>query len=467
MQDFLNTLVVSSITMSIVALLLVLISPLLSKIYEAKWQYYVWLIIVIGFIIPFRPHFDFSFMQVDLPTIQPIEMLQMGTKEFVAVANNEISGSLQHATISVYSVIGYVWIAGVILVIGYHIFHHLRFVRLVKRWNETICDEKIIANFRELKAKMGITNSVHLQRNSLITTPMIVGVVTPTILLPTTDFSEDELSFILAHELVHYKRKDIWYKGLVLVATAIHWFNPVVYLMSRSIALQCEISCDQEVVKNSQEDQRQQYCETIIGVIRQQSRFKTALSTQFYGGKENMKNRILSIMDTRKKKSGIALVFGVLALSLVVFIATDIGEAATSLAPNSNLSDEGKDQSGVYEGISEFKHVIDVDVDSLASGEGVNLGQYTLEEGDFITYRLKSEGTGNLTIGFMKTDEYIDRDGYLGEIGATGNSLNMEFPHPLVVPSHLVGTYYLFVGSYEGKSLENIKGTVEISKAVK
>ncbi|NEU31351.1 M56 family metallopeptidase [bacterium LRH843] len=461
MQDFLNTLVTSSITMSMVALLLVIISPLLSKIYEAKWQYYAWLVIVIGFIIPFRPKVNFSFLKVDLPTIQPIEVLQIGTKELVTVASNEISESLKDPVISIYSIIGYIWIVGMILVIGYHIFRHLHFIRIVKRWSENVCDRKILADLEELKAKMGITNPVHLQRSSLITTPMIFGVVTPTILLPTTDFSNDELSFILAHELVHYKRKDIWYKNLVLLATAIHWFNPVVYLMSRSIALQCELSCDLEVVKNSQEDKRQQYCETIIGVIRQQSRLKTALSTHFYGGKETMKNRILSIMDTRKKKSGIALIFGILVLSIVVFIATDTGETTTSIVPN-----DRKDQSQVYEGLTESKHVIDIDVNSLGSGEGVNLGQYTLEEGDFITYKLKSEGTGNLTISFMKTDEYIERDGYLGVIGLTGNALNTEFPHPHVVPSHLAGMYYLFVGNYEGKSLENIKGTVEISEAV-
>lgn len=466
MQDFLNTLLTSSITMSIVAVLLILISPLLSKIYESKWQYYAWLVIVIGFIIPFRPDIHFSFLKVGLPTIQPSEVFHLGTKEFVTVASNEIIGSLEDSVKSIYPVIGCIWITGMILVIGFHIFRHLHFIKLVKRWSENVGDEKILAHLEELKAKIGITNPVYLQRSSLITTPMMFGVVTPTILLPSTDFSEDELSFILAHELVHYKRKDIWYKSLVLLATAIHWFNPVVYLMSRSIALQCELSCDLEVVKNSQEDKRQQYCETIIGVICQHSRFKTALSTHFYGGKENMKSRILSIMDTRKKKSGIALIFGILVLSIVVFIATGIGEAATSLASNDNFKVDGKDQSQVYEGLTESKHVINVDVDSLGSGEGVNLGQYTLEEGDFITYKLKSEGTGNLTISFMKTDEYIESDGYLGVIGLTGNELNKEFPHPHVVPSHLAGTYYLFVGNYEGKSLENIKGRVEISVAV-
>lgn len=402
MQGFLNTLVVSSITMSIVALLLFLSSPLLSKTYEAKWQYYVWLVIVIGFIIPFRPSIDFSFLEINLPTIQPIEILQNGTKEFVTAANNEISGSLTNVAISVYSVIGYVWIVGVISVIGYHILHHLQFIKLVKRWSENICDEKILADLQDLKVEMGITNPVHLQRCPLITTPMIFGVITPTILLPTTDFSEDELSFILAHELVHYKRKDIWYKGLVLLATAIHWFNPVVHLMARFIASQCEISCDQEVVKNSQEDKRQQYCETILGVIGQQSRFKTALSTYFYGGKENMKNRVLSIMDTRKKKSGSALIFGVLVLSFVVFIATDIGEAATEVI-DSELEVVVAQRFGGNDGISNL--ISELHDDILGS-----IREQTELDSDSLAMMIDG-GTGEVTVsvGFPKDAKIDDK----------------------------------------------------------
>lgn len=136
MQDFLSTLIISSIIISIVVLLLISTSPMLSKIYEAKWLYYTWLVIVIGFVIPFRPSLDFSFLKVDLPAIQPIEMLQLGSNELVAIVSNEISGSLQAPVISIYSIMGYIWITGVILVIGYHIFRHLHFIRLVKRWSE-------------------------------------------------------------------------------------------------------------------------------------------------------------------------------------------------------------------------------------------------------------------------------------------------------------------------------------------
>lgn len=73
---------------------------------------------------------------------------------------------------------------------------------------------------------------------------MLVGFFHPAILLPPVKFAGDELSLILKHELIHFKRHDLWYKALILEATALHWFNPVVYLMAKAAAVQCEISCD-------------------------------------------------------------------------------------------------------------------------------------------------------------------------------------------------------------------------------
>jgi len=48
-----------------------LFSPLLSKRYSAKWQYYTWLVIIIGFIIPFRPDFNFGLFKVNIPVSIP------------------------------------------------------------------------------------------------------------------------------------------------------------------------------------------------------------------------------------------------------------------------------------------------------------------------------------------------------------------------------------------------------------
>lgn len=93
----------------------------------------------------------------------------------------------------------------------------------------------------------------------------------------------------------------------MLVAAALHWFNPVVYVMARDIALQCELSCDEEVVKNTDIAGRQQYVEAIIGMLKKQSVAPTIFSTNFYGSKQGLKNRVLSIWIPEAKNGGCPL----------------------------------------------------------------------------------------------------------------------------------------------------------------
>ncbi len=51
----------------------------------------------------------------------------------------------------------------------------------------------------------------------------------------------------------------------------------------------------------------------MIGVVRNGAKLPTVLSTDFYGGKKGMKNRISSIMDTKRKKAGLVILCTVLA----------------------------------------------------------------------------------------------------------------------------------------------------------
>ncbi len=78
--------------------------------------------------------------------------------------------------------------------------------------------------------------------------PVMTGMISPVILLPDMAFTEEELSMILRHELVHWKRRDIWYKFVLLLANAVHWFNPLVWVMARQADQDIEISCDGAVL---------------------------------------------------------------------------------------------------------------------------------------------------------------------------------------------------------------------------
>ena len=103
-----------------------------------------------------------------------------------------------------------------------------------------------------------------------------------------------------------------------------HWFNPVVHLFAKSINILCETSCDVEVLQSADATERKAYGEAIINASQavsksvQTTRPQTALSTSFNGGKNGMLKRILSIADTRKKKTGVIITCVILLSALTI-----------------------------------------------------------------------------------------------------------------------------------------------------
>lgn len=312
MQSFMIKLLICSATMSVLILFYMAITPLLAKRYSVTGRYYTWLVIVAGLVIPFRPQFNRASINLGKLGSTALPVIQKGN-------GIPISGTADYmfpsaiASVSWWQIAVAVWLAGVALFLLYHISKHYRFMKLAVRWSEDITDEQIIKLFRNLKMQMGITQKIGLRFCSIAGGPMMIGFIKPCILLPQKTFSKQELCFVLKHELVHYKRKDLWYKLFVLISTAIHWFNPTVYLMAKAIGVQCELSCDKEVIRSTDADTRRFYGETIISIVRHHSKLKTALSTNFYGGKRGMKERLLAITDMSKKKAGFIVVcFGLI-----------------------------------------------------------------------------------------------------------------------------------------------------------
>uniref|UniRef100_UPI0013E8C5EC M56 family metallopeptidase n=1 Tax=Longirhabdus pacifica TaxID=2305227 RepID=UPI0013E8C5EC len=157
------------------------------------------------------------------------------------------------------SMIFAIWLAGVIAYLVYQLQYYYRFIQTLYRWSEDIHQSAITSVFETLKNSMNIKTNVLLKQSSIIDTPMLIGLMKPTIVLPHSNYDSHELRFVLTHELVHYKRKDVWVKALTMVATAMHWFNPLLYVMSKAISTQCEISCDEAVVKRIDQNGRREY----------------------------------------------------------------------------------------------------------------------------------------------------------------------------------------------------------------
>lgn len=125
----------------------------------------------------------------------------------------------------------------------------------------------------------------------------------PVLILPEACYSPEELYFILKHELVHFKRKDLYVKLLLVAANGVHWFNPLVWIMRKEAAVDMELSCDERVIQGADHMARKAYTEPLFSTLHRRCARKTALSTQFYGGKRIMKNGFNIFSSERGRKT--------------------------------------------------------------------------------------------------------------------------------------------------------------------
>ena len=116
---------------------------------------------------------------------------------------------------------------------------------------------------------MKIKTDINLIVNDDIRTPALCRIIKPTILFPNAmlDLEDDEIKYILLHELSHYKRKDILVNYLLVLLQCVHWFNPFIWFFFKKIREDMELATDEMVVSKLNEDEYKNYARTIITII--------------------------------------------------------------------------------------------------------------------------------------------------------------------------------------------------------
>lgn len=185
--------------------------------------------------------------------------------------------------------------------------------------------------------QLGIKKPIELCVNPLVSSPLLIGFFHPCIVLPSADISEKDFRCIVLHELTHYKRCDMFYKCLVQITVCLHWFNPLVHLMSREIIKACEFSCDEAVLAKMGYDNAQDYGKTLLDAMAAVGKYKESLgAVTLSENKQLLKERLGAIMNLKKRSKVIQLLTGLLTLC-ITFGASFVGvysvAAATEATP--------------------------------------------------------------------------------------------------------------------------------------
>jgi len=318
-----------SMSTSIVIGVLLLLLPLINRSYSAKWRYLVWLIIAVRLLIPFSPSIAGEApvtipsvsQNVQIPSPLPANTNLSEQTNIIPTQPTPVvtPNSSAVRTITLADLLPVIWLIGAILFMTYYFAGYIVFRKSAMRFSENVEDEQTLATFSQMKQEMGKKGNIELIRSKKVQSPMITGFVKPIFLLPYVEDSEADLELIMKHELIHYKHKDIWNKLVMVVANAVHWFNPLVYVMRYRSNADIEMACDSELVEGTGTEFRKQYSETILSAIHKGRERETVFSTYFYGGVKTMKERLGNIFDGGGKRGGIV------ALCLVVVAVIVIG----------------------------------------------------------------------------------------------------------------------------------------------
>lgn len=370
MSSILWTLLAVSASGSVLTLILFLVKPFIRESVSKAFLYYVWIVVLLRLIIPVgipitmpnatriftsneptiqstsdnisEPHHNYELDASGFEnTIPNADTSVIASDELLPDATTSNIDSKAHNAINWNSVIIAIWLGGATLCLALNLVSYFIYSRqLIKSF--VACDAK------DLEVLKSISRNTHVRLvcSNEISTPMLVGIFKPTIVLPNYSYSKNgkknQLRGILLHELTHHYRFDLVYKWGVIFVSSIHWFNPLVYLMRRDIWEMCELSCDEAVISKMNDSERKEYGNTLLAYAAKKQTPIDLKAAAFCKDKMQLERRLLGIMNY--KNISFAAVILMVALTLL------LTGCASVLAANNDLIEDGAAVSESVEG---------------------------------------------------------------------------------------------------------------------
>jgi bla regulator protein BlaR1 len=348
---------------SMLALLVILVQRLLRGRAPARWLYLMWGLVLLRLALPVVPASSLSLFNL-------LEQLNHPAKSEVVEAapfarSNDVSPAAPAAaalleptarpqpaqdaaamsTMAWQRWLAVGWLVGIVLFalrVAWASVRLGRFVRSVP----PVTDPDAGALLRGCADLLGVRHPPQLRSDPRVHSPALVGWLRPKLLLPQSvmdDFDPGELRMIFLHELAHQKRRDVLVNWLATALQAVHWFNPIVWLVMWRVRTDRELACDEIVLSLTGGVERRIYGRTILkllealpdgqpgGVLSPAAVAGTGVG--ILEGKHQMKRRITMIArfgNTTRRWTAVA---AILALALAGAALTDAVQAQAPEKP--------------------------------------------------------------------------------------------------------------------------------------
>ena len=334
MKNIVYAFISMTVSGSVIFLLFKLTELITRHFFSASWHYRILKCVVLFFYIPFGTLYALllknAFIKL-LGSSPSANGANYNNGTITAIMNALKGFGINYSQLSSYLIS--IWIVGIIVLFVWQIICYIKFHHTISVYRNQ-ANPHIIELANLCAKQQGISKPINLYVNEFIDTPMLIGFLTPSILLPTDQLDPQSAKYVLTHELIHYKNRDLFVKFAMLIIRIIHWFNPLIYLLLKDLDKWCEYSCDEKNVLNLPADLRKQYGRVILDAISVMPTYGTSFSTPFLMPKQKLKERLAFMINAKRMSMKARVLSYILMLSLMTF---GVATAYAAETANNNL----------------------------------------------------------------------------------------------------------------------------------
>lgn len=195
---------------------------------------------------------------------------------------------------------------------------------------DVLVDGHWLSALARAQRRMGFKHGTALLTSDELASPISWGLMRPVILLNSRAVeATDEAEAIIAHELAHVARMD-WVKLLLArIATALFWFNPVVWILAREAHQLREEAADDSVLAADIVDT--DYAQLLVGVARHECPGLLLGAHGVAPSKSSLARRVARVLDGKSVRGPVARSFALGVLAGAILVAAPL--AALTLTP--------------------------------------------------------------------------------------------------------------------------------------
>ena len=213
-----------------------------------------------------------------------------------------------------------IWVAGFIAVLLYTSLQHIHVRKKILKDCIVVNDERVLQIWKQ---ECSYTNKEKIEFQLVVSnaafSPLTIGMYDKYtyVVLPHTNYSDQELHLIFRHEILHICRKDIGTKFYIAFCNALCWYNPFMWFAMRKCSEDIELSCDKAVLEQENNEMRNVYANVILNNAQSEIGYTSCLSTKATSLRYRLKNIV-----QHKSKATASFLVGICFVVLILSSAT-------------------------------------------------------------------------------------------------------------------------------------------------